>query len=186
MCNNCSICLEQFDERDTIRTNCNHRFHKECFYALTMVNKHVKCPLCRSKFDEEWFLNLKEDLRILDVSDNKQQFEDSWTWWEDFFAECRRRNERENELIFEFHEPDENEDWVEFLRMPDENEINHGYNQGRIRIDVNPEMVVWEGEIEDLFEEAERMQQNSNLYNDDENEEELEVEENSATVNRQH
>ena len=165
MCNNCSLCLERFAENDTIRTRCNHQFHKKCFYELTITNKYFCCPLCRTNFEEEWFRNLKNELLEIAGIYNMQRFEENWKWWEDFFKD--NRDENGNRIFFEFQEPEDNEDWMEFLQLPENTEVAEGYNPGRaLRVGVNPELVVWEGEIEDLFEEAERMQQ-ENLQEDE-------------------
>tara|TARA_B100001094_G_C18159927_1_gene788649 strand:+ start:733 stop:1359 length:627 start_codon:yes stop_codon:yes gene_type:complete len=47
----CSICLEQISENDTIKTlSCNHQFHYHCFLSYAMKTSgviFVQCPLCR-------------------------------------------------------------------------------------------------------------------------------------------
>ena len=94
-------------------------------------------------------------LRSFDGDESKlQSFEDKWNWWIEYFTEIRQGqdepgDENENEM----------DEWQEFLLPPDNNnERLEGFNMGaRPREAVNPELVVWEGEIEDLFEEAAQM-----------------------------
>lgn len=51
---NCSICLEQFENNDLIQINCGHIFHKKCLKKWTNTNKKrlmsVRCPLCNYKY----------------------------------------------------------------------------------------------------------------------------------------
>uniref|UniRef100_A0A5B7ADK6 RING-type E3 ubiquitin transferase n=1 Tax=Davidia involucrata TaxID=16924 RepID=A0A5B7ADK6_DAVIN len=44
----CSICLSEFEERETVKLipYCRHVFHQECID--TWLSSHVSCPLCRS------------------------------------------------------------------------------------------------------------------------------------------
>ena len=42
----CSICLEKFQQNDiTYTTPCMHYFHKDCL--LLWLQKNLNCPLCR-------------------------------------------------------------------------------------------------------------------------------------------
>ena len=45
--NGCSICLDtiEIDEKEIIKTDCNHYFHKECLKEW--FSKSLSCPLCR-------------------------------------------------------------------------------------------------------------------------------------------
>lgn len=60
--NECSICIEEFDDKHNINLSCNHMFHSKCImkYVETEFNKfrkngigehmcckRIKCPLCR-------------------------------------------------------------------------------------------------------------------------------------------
>lgn len=44
----CSICLSEFEERETVKVipYCRHGFHPVCID--TWLSSHVSCPLCRS------------------------------------------------------------------------------------------------------------------------------------------
>jgi hypothetical protein len=47
---NCSICLNEINDKDKYKTKCNHIFHEECIEFW--YRKSQSCPLCRkSKFD---------------------------------------------------------------------------------------------------------------------------------------
>lgn len=156
----CSLCLEKIQAEDEIETRCGHKFHKECFMELTIKNRYDECPLCRRKFEEEWFLGLR-NIFLVSINNDRsklQMFDDNWNWWIEHFAENRQgqdaaENENENEL----------DEWQEFLLPPrNDDERLEGFNLGaRPREPVNPELVVWEGEIEDLFEEAAQMAENN-------------------------
>lgn len=154
----CAICLENIKTEDEIETTCGHKYHKSCFMDLTIKNKYVECSLCRRKFEEDWFLGLKDNFlsSVDDFSMNPQDFEDSWKWWTEHFLEIRRIQDLENDENVSEQELDE---WQEFLLPPgNDAERLEGFNLGsRPREAVNPEQVVWEGEIEDLFEEAAQM-----------------------------
>jgi hypothetical protein len=45
----CSICLEQYEEGETIswakNEECNHMFHEKCI--VKWMENHDECPLCR-------------------------------------------------------------------------------------------------------------------------------------------
>lgn len=47
----CSICLEDFSEEDTYKTECNHSFCKECLVNWFRLGNKT-CPLCRQQIDE--------------------------------------------------------------------------------------------------------------------------------------
>ena len=52
----CSICLNEIENNDEYKTNCNHTFHKKCIDKW--FQKSHRCPLCRnSKFNN---ISLKE------------------------------------------------------------------------------------------------------------------------------
>ena len=147
----CCLCLEEIKENDLFQTQCGHDYHKKCFTNLTIINKYKDCPMCRRPFDRTWFLNSLNNFKeFMDITSEQEQldFQRHWNWWIEYFD--RRQHDQD----------DDDENWNDFVRMveDDENEELEGFNLGnRPRIDVNPEMVVWEGEIEDLFEEAANM-----------------------------
>lgn len=61
-CDTCSICLDKFDNKQIIITNCCHIFHKECYLDMIKSNNiekenseksknylnNIKCPDCRT------------------------------------------------------------------------------------------------------------------------------------------
>ena len=49
--NNCSICLEDFEEESKISEikECKHIFHKDCIVEWGKYNETVKCPVCRTE-----------------------------------------------------------------------------------------------------------------------------------------
>ena len=50
--NNCSICLENFNDDDVVkRTNCKHFFHPECISKWVLKMKHT-CPICRTSLGD--------------------------------------------------------------------------------------------------------------------------------------
>lgn len=151
----CSLCLEDIKMEDEIETICGHKYHKDCFMELTIKNKYDECPLCRRKFEEDWFLGLRNTfLRSLNENEaERRNFENDWNWWNNHFLERRQVQEPEDD-------ENEPEEWREFLLPPgNEEERLEGFNLGdRPREAANPELVVWEGEVEDLFEEAAQME----------------------------
>lgn len=44
---NCSICLDTFGNKNIIKLQCNHNFHKKCIYQWFHIN--ITCPLCRNR-----------------------------------------------------------------------------------------------------------------------------------------
>ena len=117
--------------------------------------------MCRRPFEEEWFLNSKNDFKeFMNIANEQelQQFQQNWKWWTDYFE--GRLNDQ-NQM-----EADEN--WNDFLRMEEgDGEWVEGFNPGnRPRVDVNPELVVWEREVEDLFEEAEMIRRRQEALGD--------------------
>ena len=150
--NTCCLCLDEIKEKDILRTQCGHEYHKKCFVNLTIVNKYKDCSMCRQPFEKEWFLNSLDNFKEYMNIENEQEqieFDRNWKWWIDYF---------EGQMMDQI---DDDENWNDFIRMVegDEEEVLEGFNPGaRPRLDVNPEMVVWEGEIEDLFEEAAMME----------------------------
>ncbi len=44
---NCSICLEKFNNNIGYKLNCNHYFHEQCFNNFINSCNLLKCPLCR-------------------------------------------------------------------------------------------------------------------------------------------
>ena len=157
----CSLCLDDIKEEEEFQTQCGHSYHKKCFTNLTILNKHKDCPMCRRPFEEEWFLNSKNDFKeFMNIANEQelQQFQQNWKWWTDYFE--GRLNDQ-NQM-----EADEN--WNDFLRMEEgDGEWVEGFNPGnRPRVDVNPELVVWEREVEDLFEEAEMIRRRQEALGD--------------------
>ena len=50
----CSICLESIDSRESVETLCNHTFHKKCLSQVVQVNEenigvYIRCPICREQ-----------------------------------------------------------------------------------------------------------------------------------------
>ncbi|KAF5809613.1 putative transcription factor C2H2 family [Helianthus annuus] len=47
-CTDCSVCLSEFQDNETLRLlpKCNHAFHIPCID--TWLNSHTNCPLCRA------------------------------------------------------------------------------------------------------------------------------------------
>ena len=44
--NECSICLEEYNrDKDIIKLNCNHEYHRKCIKEWLKINKN--CPQCR-------------------------------------------------------------------------------------------------------------------------------------------
>lgn len=151
---NCAMCLETIEQEDKIETLCGHEFHKKCFTTLTIVNKYKICPLCREPFEEDWFRSMKNiflEFINMEEDEERTRFEADWKWWEDHFRNALQNDQNDDDEWNDFLNPENAaEEWVE------------GFNPGaRPRVSVNPELVVWEGEIEDLFEEAEIMERRS-------------------------
>jgi len=48
----CSICLEKIDEKNKIKTDCGHYFHKKCLKEWTNKSVGVSCPNCRGRTRE--------------------------------------------------------------------------------------------------------------------------------------
>ena len=46
----CTICLENMNNKEVYKMNCNHIFDKKCFleYVNNCENKKITCPNCRS------------------------------------------------------------------------------------------------------------------------------------------
>lgn len=44
---NCSICLDVFGNKNIIKLQCNHNFHKYCIYKWFHID--IRCPLCRNR-----------------------------------------------------------------------------------------------------------------------------------------
>lgn len=44
----CSVCLESFQENDPLITlSCKHTFHENCIRVWLQDNEHNNCPICR-------------------------------------------------------------------------------------------------------------------------------------------
>ena len=66
----CAICLSPLEQK-TIRTPCQHHFHRTCLQRATNVD--TRCPCCRFEFPADWlYLNDLDD--IIDAE----------TYWEGF------------------------------------------------------------------------------------------------------
>jgi len=51
-CDNCSICLNKYEEGKFKRElPCKHTFHKSCIDKWLKKDKHMTCPLCKTKYD---------------------------------------------------------------------------------------------------------------------------------------
>ena len=46
----CSICLNEIENNDEYKTNCNHTFHKKCIDKWLISNEKMSCALCRESF----------------------------------------------------------------------------------------------------------------------------------------
>lgn len=82
----CSVCLSEFQENETLRLlpKCNHAFHIPCID--TWLRSHTNCPLCRAgivsnvavlpvqeqRIDES---NVLEDAQVGDLGDNGSESE---------------------------------------------------------------------------------------------------------------
>lgn len=64
----CSICLEEFIDKDIIILQCSHQFHASCMFKSLSTN-HDKCPMCRSKI--KYTYPHKNNFRRL-VKENKE------------------------------------------------------------------------------------------------------------------
>ena len=93
--NECPICYEEMDESNSIITNCNHKYHKNCLH--TWANKHNSCPICRKKLvasyiiDDETFLQQLED-----TENNLRELQDNYNLLRQFineYIENQRRKE---------------------------------------------------------------------------------------------
>ena len=50
----CSICLDNENNKTFVKTFCNHQFHKECIDEVKEYSiSKLKCPLCRREFEDE-------------------------------------------------------------------------------------------------------------------------------------
>ena len=45
----CPICLTPLGDKESVRTNCGHKFHKECIQRSLQIKR--ECPLCRQLID---------------------------------------------------------------------------------------------------------------------------------------
>ena len=49
----CSICLDDLcegNDKQVVKTKCNHYFHRKCI--VTWLREHRNCPLCQNDFNE--------------------------------------------------------------------------------------------------------------------------------------
>jgi hypothetical protein len=102
----CAICLERGAD---FKTECNHRFHKECLKKWCK-NKGVNClcPLCRKKIEDE---------EVIEKDRTSQEIE-----------------EPSDNVIFE----DTTADFLEFLRRQ-ANQQNVAASLGQLRQMINPQ-----------------------------------------------
>jgi len=56
----CPICLENLNENNTIKTTCNHIFHKSCLETW-----NHNCPLCRSECFEKYAWYSKKQFKSI-------------------------------------------------------------------------------------------------------------------------
>jgi Ring finger domain len=63
----CAICSGDFENNDVMFKYpvCNHEFHREC--VDVWMNIKLQCPLCRKKFRENFFSQLKDMNQQLDI-----------------------------------------------------------------------------------------------------------------------
>ena len=61
----CPICLVSLEGYETVITNCNHIFHRECMLQA-VDNEIISCPMCRQGLNHEWIMETftPEDLVI--------------------------------------------------------------------------------------------------------------------------
>tara|TARA_Y100000591_G_C21851812_1_gene712201 strand:- start:2796 stop:3206 length:411 start_codon:yes stop_codon:yes gene_type:complete len=53
--NECPICYEEMDESNSIITDCNHKYHKDCLQ--TWAKDHNSCPICRKKLIDSYIID---------------------------------------------------------------------------------------------------------------------------------
>ena len=46
MTDDCPICLDTFSNKETVKLECSHYFHRECIVHSLKYNN--KCPICRN------------------------------------------------------------------------------------------------------------------------------------------
>ena len=46
---NCAICLESISKNHPY-TPCGHLFHQSCLRKVRLIERSIKCPLCRTRF----------------------------------------------------------------------------------------------------------------------------------------
>lgn len=70
----CSVCLNEFQEDETLRLlpKCNHAFHIPCID--TWLRSHINCPLCRADIVS---FNVSPEAAMLDFSSNVGRSEDT-------------------------------------------------------------------------------------------------------------
>jgi len=69
----CPICYNKLDNYNTIRTECNHSFCKECFSKMLTYSDN--CPYCRSqirKYEELFVSQIVVGLCFLFISYNRE------------------------------------------------------------------------------------------------------------------
>lgn len=67
----CSICLEDIEEKDLAILYCKHKFHKKCI--LNNINYSPDCPYCRSNVNSIKFIDSKKN-SITSVFDLEQDY----------------------------------------------------------------------------------------------------------------
>ena len=70
---NCSICLDDLENKLTTTTNCNHEFHIDCLNTWT--RNHNSCPLCRAQLynGREDFDSFMDELDIEDIEEQHRR-----------------------------------------------------------------------------------------------------------------
>lgn len=65
----CSICLEQIDERRILTTQCGHNFHISCLKKWLRMND--SCPVCRNDLIDIDFIEVDEKCYYIEHRPNK-------------------------------------------------------------------------------------------------------------------
>ena len=75
--NECPICYEEMDESNSIITNCNHKYHKDCLNVW--AKKHNSCPICRKKLIDSYIIDEGTFLQQLeDTENNLRELQDNY------------------------------------------------------------------------------------------------------------
>ena len=93
--NECPICYDEMDESNSIITNCNHKYHKDCLNVW--ANKHNSCPICRKKLIDSYIIDNDKFIQQLeDVENHLRELQDNYNLLRQFineYIENQRRKE---------------------------------------------------------------------------------------------